>query len=304
MGFAGGDSRRLVAIAFFLVMVSALVSASLVASGISSEGEARLGLESRPATAAEGLRRIETGLFSSVSESAAGVTTSSATTSKAICSVVGDVILRGHVEIGSPSASGGDVHANGDIWLRGIPTVCDEAAATGTVCLRGKAKAGSIEESVDPISGPEIVISKYSREADEGVYWDGTCKIQDSCSLGPMYVAGDLVVSGGALVTLCGTVYVEGDIRLDAGCCIEGSGVLVAEGDVTILGELLLVGDCDRLLVSVYGDTKVTGNGYVMATLCALDGGVFLAGNCVVDGAAVGMTVTCTGNTSVGIFSS
>ena len=258
--------------------------------------------ESRTVSVGEGLWHGERALFSSVIGSELNGTTSGSITSKTICSIDGEVIIRGHSEVGSLSGSVGDVHANGNIWLRGVTTVCGEAAATGAVFTRGKAKAGSIEESVPPIDDPEIAISKYSREADEGIYWNGTCEIDGPCCLGPMYVAGDLVVTNGAVVDLCGTIYVEGKIRLNAGCRIEGSGVLVAEEDITICGEVTLNGECDRLVVSVYKDIKVTGNGCVAATLCAPNGGVFLAGNCVVHGAVVGLSVTCTGNACVDVF--
>lgn len=224
------------------------------------------------------------------------------TVSDTVCAVDGSVIIRGRAMVGSSSSPINGIHANGTVWLHGTAAAYGDVAATETVLIGGKACAGSIEEFASPMSHPEVPISTYSRQADEGIYWDGTCKIGNSCSVGSMYVAGDLIVSNDAKVDLCGTVYVEGDIRLSGGCRIEGPGVLVAEGNVTLCGDMLLDSGSDRIVVSVNGDIKVTGNSCVVATLCAPNGGVFLAGNCTIYGCVIGLSVTGGGSASVDTF--
>lgn len=219
-----------------------------------------------------------------------------------VCAVDGSVIIRGQGMVGSSSDPTSGIHANGTVGLHGSAAAYGCVSATQTVLVGGRAAAGSIEEFASPVSLPQVPISNYSRQADEGIYWDGTCVIDDACSLGSMYVAGDLVICNEAEVDLCGTVYVEGDIRLAGGCNIEGSGVLVAEGDVTLCGDLLLSADSDRIVVSVDGNIRVTGNSCVVSTLCAPNGSVYLTGNCTVCGCVVGLSVTGAGSMSVEAF--
>lgn len=213
-----------------------------------------------------------------------------------VCAVNGDVSLSGNAAVGSSDAAAG-VHANGSVFLFGSTVVYGEATSSaGSVVLRGKATAENVEEAVPPAEGIQVALSRYSREADEGVFWYGHYRISDSCFLGPMRITGDLIISGGATVILCGTVYVDGDIRLTGGSRIEGTGVMVAEGDITITGEVLLSGESDRLIVSVNGDIWVIGNSFVIAALCAPDGSVVLAGKSMVFGAVVARDVVGRGN--------
>ncbi len=279
--------------ALILFALSALIVAVLISSG------AEIGsvVGAPPVSVGTPTGRTATNWLSEAAQAQGSCAESISITPGIVCAFDGDVVIRGNSEVASSTGAAGEVHANGAVWLRGSTAVYGEVSATGTVLIRGKANAESIEEFAPAVDHPDIAISRYSREADEGTYWDGTVEIDGTCCLGPAYVAGDLIVTDGAVVELCGTVYVEGDIRLSGGCRIEGSGVLVAEDDISICGEVMLDGENDRLVVSVYGDIRVAGKGSVVATLCAPNGEVFLTGNCTVHGAAVGLSVTVGGNT-------
>jgi hypothetical protein len=290
-------SRSRALAAFILFALTALVVAILVFSGISSRSEIDEAVGVRSGSAGTPAGYTAVSRLSEAVQAQYGWTESTSMTAATICALDGDVVMTGNSEVAPSTGAADGVHANGTVWLGGSTTAYGEVSGTGKVVVRGNARADSIEESAPPVSHPDIAISRYSREADEGTYWDGTVEIDGPCCMGPAYVAGDLIVTDGAVVGLCGTVYVEGDIRLSGGCRIEGSGVLVAEGDIRICGEVVLDGESDRLIVSVDGGIKVVGNGGVVGTLCAPNGDVFLSGNCTVYGAAVGLSVTVGGNT-------
>ncbi len=256
-----------------------------------------------PETSCEDEFSYDVSILSSSSRQADGVEENSTwASSNTVCALDGSVIMRGQGMVGSSSGPVSGIHANGTVWLHGSATAYGDVSATQTVLMGGRATAGGIEEFASPVSHPEVPISTYSRQADEGIYWDGTCVIDNACSLGSMYVAGDLLICNEAEVNLCGTIYVEGDIRLGGGCSIEGSGVLVAEGDVKLRGDLLLDAGSDRIVASVNGDIRVTGNSCIVSTLCAPNGSVYLTGNCTVCGCVVGLSVTGSGSMSVEAF--
>lgn len=225
---------------------------------------------------------------------------------KAILAIDGNITLRGNSRVTS-SASECAIHANGNICLSGNARVDGSASATGTIHQKCSAtitgnvtgSAPQLNLSTDDISDH---ISQCSQEADQGTFWDGDCEI--NCSgphfLGPMYITGDLVISGNACVELCGTVYVVGDIRIGGNARIVGTGTIVAEGDVVVAGNSRSpVGQDMLTIISAYGDIEVAGNGWISAVLCAPEGSATLSGNARVYGAVVGTSVYASGNSQI-----
>jgi cytoskeletal protein CcmA (bactofilin family) len=225
---------------------------------------------------------------------------------KAVVAIDGNITLRGNSRVTS-SASEGNIHANGTICLRGNARVDGSASATGTIHQKCSAtitgvvtgSAPQLNLSTDDISD---YISQCSQEADQGTFWDGDCEINGSGPhfLGPMYIAGDLVVSGSACVELCGTIYVAGDIGIGGSARILGTGTIVAEGDVVVAGNSRSAVGQDMLtIISACGDIEVAGNGWISAVLCAPQGSATLSGNASVCGAVVAGSICAGGNSQV-----
>lgn len=225
---------------------------------------------------------------------------------KAVLAIDGNITLRGNSRVTS-SGIEGNIHSNGSIWLSGNARVDGSASATGTIHQKCSAvitgnvtgSAPQLNLSTDDISD---YISQCSQEADQGTFWDGDCEI--NCGgphfLGPMYIAGDLVVSGNACVELCGTVYVAGDITIGGNARILGTGTIVAEGDVVVAGNSRSpVGQDMLTIISACGDIEVDGNGWISAVLCAPQGSATLSGNARVYGAVVAGSICAGGNSQI-----
>ena len=222
---------------------------------------------------------------------------------KAILAINGDIALTGNSRVTSSTDSGvGTIHANGNISLSGNTVVEANASATGQIVKNGSATVmGNITESAETFDF-WIDTSPYEAEADGGVYLNGDCIINgtDSCLLGPIHITGDLIISGKATVVLGGTVYVEGMIRMSGSPCIQGSWAIVAKGGITLAANSRLPNPGNiPVIVSLYGDISVTGNGWTSAMLYAPEGEVRLAGNAKVYGCVVGMSVRGSGNSEV-----
>ena len=222
---------------------------------------------------------------------------------KAILAIDGDVTLTGNSRVTSSPDSGVDtIHANGNVCLSGNTVVEANASATGRIVKNGNAMVmGSTTESANMFNF-WIDTSPYLPEADEGGNSNGDYIIDgtDCCLLGPIHITGDLVISGKATVVLGGTVYVDGMIRISGSTCIQGSEIIVAEGGITVATNSRLPNPGNiPVIVSLYGDISVTGNGWTSAVLYASDGEVSLSGNAKVYGCVVGMSVRGSGNSEV-----
>ena len=225
---------------------------------------------------------------------------------KAVLAIDGNITLRGNSRVTSSSGEG-NIHANGSICLSGNARVDGSASATGTIHQKCSAKiTGNVTGSAPQLNLSTDNISDYvsqcSQEADQGTFWDGDCEI--NCGgphfLGPMYIAGDLVISGNACVELCGTVYVAGDIRIGGNARIVGTGTIVADGDIVVAGNSRSPAGQDMLtIISACGDIEVAGNGWISAVLCAPQGSATLSGNARVCGSVVASSVCAGGNSQV-----
>lgn len=183
-----------------------------------------------------------------------------------------------------------NIYANGDIYMRGNSQVYGNAYYTDGHGIKALPPSG--EFYGEPIESPVLRLAESAIPAipEDTV---GDLVIDNSRELGPVYVQGNLTITGQALVELTGTVWVTGQIVIDA-----GSGVQGTRDD----GELYF-------LISDYNGTgraiEVAGNipgGYdykVEAVLYAPDGHIYVAGSAGVNGSAIGKSVEVLGGSNL-----
>src|SRR3989344_1290140 len=84
----------------------------------------------------------------------------------------------------------------------------------------------------------------------------------ESLSLGPIYIPGDLSLNNDAVLTMTGTIWVGGDVSFNNDSTLqlsstygENSGVMVADGSVSVNNDVLFLGsgDPDSYLMMVSG---------------------------------------------------
>ena len=211
-----------------------------------------------------------------------------------------DIDLGGSFETGSSiEVRGGDIYANGNICLSGSAEVDGDAAATGTISCPTEdcdEILGEKVENAPTISAPDLDITALLTEAEAGGMYIGDWSTNHSTTLGPLHITGNLSIEGNATVTLEGTVYVDGIITMQGTSEILGGYTIVAEGDITLRGNGKIDPANFPYVISTGGNITITGNNYTSAVVYAPNGDVTLTGNAMLYGAAVGKSVTGTGN--------
>ena len=81
---------------------------------------------------------------------------------------------------------------------------------------------------------------------------NGNMSVSGSQELGPIYIPGDLSISGDLTLTLTGVVYVKGGVRGENTLTIVGQGSIVAEGEIYFkkLADYAVTGD--SVIMSLY----------------------------------------------------
>jgi formylmethanofuran dehydrogenase subunit C len=216
-----------------------------------------------------------------------------------------DLYLSGSLETGSTEVHGGDVYANGSICLQGGAVYVDgDATATGDItCNGGECSedkiAGEQTEGAPPIEAPDIDIAARLADAEAGGVHEGDKTINHNDTLGPLHITGNLRIEGNATVTLQGTVYVSGTIWMAGGTEIQGGHDIVADGDITLTGSSQLDLEDIPFVISTAGSITLTGNDWTSAIVYAPERNIALTGSSMLYGAAVGESVTGTGNAEI-----
>jgi len=221
----------------------------------------------------------------------------------AIASLDGNLSITGNALVtSSPDSGEGNVYANGSIDLTGNVRVEGDATATGEISVGGNSTiTGETKEGAQPLDLPQVDISEYLDEANEGELIVGDLRISGNgyYDLGPAHITGDLKISGNRTVTLRGTVYVEGKIKMSGNTRIEGPGTVVSEGNIEVTGNSKLEPEDIPTIISVSGSIQVTGNNWTSAILYAPNGEVAMSGNSKIYGSIVAGSVSVVGNSKV-----
>lgn len=240
-------------------------------------------------------------------------------------SKLGDVKLNNNSQVYGDAYAGGDVilSNNGKLWqdafamddisvgtngiIYGDATYVD----TITVGGGGQVKGQKIKDpnltlpefpEVTPPTQAELDqwMAHYEAEAEEGGIHDGAYTIQNNqtLTLGPIHIKGNLVVTNNCTITLGGIVYVDGTISISNNCKVQGEGTLVAEGSITAQNSAML--DLNGMpVVMSLGNIQMKNNSTTQAVLFAPLGTVDLKNNASVFGAVVANGITSNNNFQV-----
>ena len=145
------------------------------------------------------------------------------------------------------------------------------------------------QEIVFPLS--DEFAETYKEEALAGGIYTGTLTIDSSCSLGPLYITGDLNVGMYHVVTLEGTIYVEGSIWVQKDAEFTGSGSIVAVGDIHMQKVTGFGTDSDSVIMSITGDISFDKEAILEAFIYAPNGLIQFDKDSSVTGAVVGAEI-------------
>lgn len=134
-------------------------------------------------------------------------------------------------------------------------TVTDSTIAGSLYCQTGsgnnKACDTSLTDPVQvdfPITDGNVIGWKAEAEAG-GVYSGNYLIDDDTVTLGPIKINGNLTIQNNAFVTIAGTIWVTGNIILDNNVTIDlapgygsGSGTIVADGEIDISNNTIFQG--------------------------------------------------------------
>jgi hypothetical protein len=166
-----------------------------------------------------------------------------------------------------------DANITGDLYY----------VAGGTVDDCSAANIYELPEPIAPSSLPvsEEQIAGWKDEALLGGVYNGEYIIEDTASLGPLKIDGNLLVKNNAVLTLQGTLWVTGEfkvsnsgiVRLDGNVYGSGSGVVIVSPDI---------GAGDR--VEIENGAKIQGTGqpgsYLMVlSTTSLDPAILIKNN-------------------------
>jgi len=237
----------------------------------------------------------------------------------------GDVKLNNNSQVYGDAYAGGDVvlSNNGKLWqsayarddisvgtngiIYGDATYVDTITVGGGGQVKGqKIKDPDLVLPDFPVVTPPTLteinlwMAHYEAEAEEGGIHDGAYTIQNNqtLTLGPIHIKGNLVITNNCTITLGGIVYVDGTITISNNCKIQGQGTLVAEGSITAQNSAML--DMDGIpVVMTLGSIEMKNNSTTQAVLFAPLGTVNLKNNASVFGAVVANGITSNNNFQV-----
>ena len=214
----------------------------------------------------------------------------------------GDITLGGNVVVNSdtPTAQG-NMYSGGNILLQDNTTINGDASAVGTITTEGSSTiTGEETEGTEPLDFPEVDTASYISEAQDGGIHEGNYVVSSDEDIGPLYIDGDLVISGNHQVTLTGTVYVTGSVTLQGtpdAYSFSGQETLVANSDVTMQGTS---GSEIPLVISVHGNVTLQGNISTQGSVIyAPEGTVTIQGSPDINGVIVGQEVVVQGSATI-----
>mgnify|MGYP000037574939 CR=1 FL=1 len=177
----------------------------------------------------------------------------------------GDFVGSGGGSVNSNIEHG--THSNQDTELKGHVSIGGNAAAVGSVSVKGGASVGgTTKDSADRIPFPELDFVHYQNEADTVLGTGGKTKM-----------------TGG---TYNGLIWVVGDVKISSHTTINGS--LFATGDIDVSGDCDIYQDSDRpAYASKNGNIKLSGNGDVEGVVYAQSGRIDVSGSQRIAGALI-----------------
>ncbi len=195
-----------------------------------------------------------------------------------------------------PVSGQGNIYSSTSIRKRGSGDINGSASTPGAIDHAGSGDIAEKHPGADLIEFPEIDPAPYITAAQAGGT-SGNIHLTGSSAkdLGPVYIDGDLQVSGSGTVTLKGTVYVMGEVKVSGSGGINANGyAIVAEGNIDFSGS----GDRDKvsIIMSLNGNIEITGSGDTNAIIYAPNGEIKLAGSGDRYGSIVGNEIDLSGS--------
>ena len=213
-----------------------------------------------------------------------------------ITSTAEDTVIRSYVEYapgGNLDIFKGALVSSGDITLAKGCTVDGDIRYGGVfdptppfTHTNGSAIPGDIE-----FPPSNEFAQTYKDEAMAGGTYTGTMTIDSSCSLGPLYITGDLNVGMNHVVTLGGTIYVEGSIWVQKDSEFTGSGSIVAVGDIHMQKVTGFGTGSDSVIMSVTGNISFDKEAILEALVYAPNGSIQFDKDSSVTGAVIGAEI-------------
>jgi len=209
-----------------------------------------------------------------------------------ITSIAKDTVIHSYVEYapgGNLDIYKGALVSSGNIWLKRECTVYGDIRYGGDFTRTPPFTLIGYEIPGDIEFPPSDEFAKtYKDEALAGGTYTGTKTINSSCSLGPLYITGNLNVGAGCVVTIGGTIYVEGSIDVDKDSEFRGSGSIVAVGNA-YLSKMTDYGTATGdVIMSITGNITFKKEADVEALIYAPDGSITFDKDGNVTGSVVG----------------
>lgn len=174
--------------------------------------------------------------------------------------VTGDIYHGGTLTVGS-----GFTHIDGEIYpaeAEDFPTQAEDEAFAQA--LKDEALLGGTSPGLD---------------------------ISSDTSLGPLYVDGDVYVSGDIVLNLTGVVYITGSFTVKKDFTLRGTGSLITEGDIWLSKIADFGTDGDSIIMSLYGDITFKKGGIIEALVYAPNGTISFDKDATVIGGVVGAEI-------------
>ena len=131
----------------------------------------------------------------------------------------------------------------------------------------------------------------YKEEALAGGTFTGTKEITSSCSLGPLYINGDLYIKEEVTINLAGTIYVEGSITAKKEYEVTGSGSIFAVGDIYLSKMSNYGTEGTSIIMSLNGGITFKKDATVAALIYAPNGAIKFDMNATITGGVVGYSI-------------
>lgn len=198
----------------------------------------------------------------------------------------------------------GNSDVNGSVKCVSDFTMSGNTKITGTcqaakITRSGNTSIGKTVESPAPVIAMAEDFSDLIKSAADaaGIMQNGNMTISGNKTINtPIYIKGDLRISGNSTLDFTSPIYVDGDITISGnftypGSCIFATGNIVMSGNNNAPNSKVLI-------YSKNGNITISGNAQPNGVVFAPKGNISISGNAI-HGRVIGDTVTLNGNYSV-----
>lgn len=201
----------------------------------------------------------------------------------------------GGIEVGGSSDIQGNLYSNAGVTFSGgaYRVTGDVMAHTVVTPNPNPRVAGTITQSAPIVPLPEVNVDWWKAKADAGGTTTGNYSPTGAVNLGPQKFSGNFSMSGaGQVVTLTGPLYIQGNLNMSGGTIVLGESfgakgtVIIVDGTVSISGGAKFLENSQGgniLIVSIStSDTAIGYNGSSSTeglALYAINGGMNLTGS-------------------------